>query len=1414
MLGISMAIVQPRTAGGGGDVEPQTINTVFGANSRSGAGSGIPVSASSISSGDDNAYWQITGGYLCPTVAGDTADLGGDGAVYILTLSDGSIVNISIEGDTWSISSQAEWTYQIGQIVASPATYRGKTLRVRRLPNDGVYTSGVTGASGLRRVDLRDGSDNPLVIRGDDTSIGLDSDDEAAATSYPLFDGFIIQGVSGLTFRYIDTAESGASKFTINALDTFHCEDITIDNCRLRGIQLDPHGNFTNGPGTGTNQYPNTAHAIATATSDTAYPYCGPLTITNNFISWTRRGINAIVGAGILTTSGNRIKYFYDDGINVSYPDADVLWLCDDNVLSHPVGSTADTPIPHVDAIRGIGSITATTDWTVKIRRNRIWMGDARGEMQLILLSDFKSGTDSGHFFIAEVTGNICVAVNTVGIQIENAKNCIVLNNTMVCPTFSPAFTPSIYVGAVLPTSGASTDATNSGVHIIRRNAADAFRYEAGNTLEDNVTLSAPRATSYAAAFDAPGDPDTLAELMAMFNMKAAGTLDIGATYGSGAIGSGAVTYASTVPGNDGSSVNELTPVDGDPIALEILDVTAINDAGNINANGWVAAVTFKGMAAGELLDGTQITINVDRAGFDSAGAATTVPVTINGTTQLSRPLPQTWANGLTIDVGERVLSTTRLVGADPIDGGSSQTATRIYECSANPGLTVTGSEPTHLTLTPTAKADGITWTYVGSVTANSAVVNSQSRSQIIKQYLSNEDGADAIAYGVLDDFIYGTDTITSATVFAGAYDSSSNASLDAVITLTNSSTMVAPKPDVAWITPPHQLVRSGETHRVELTAVHPYGQQSRMVAAVKFTAYDDSNVATSLTRTVTAMTASTILTTTYGHPVPVFGVSVTQAEMAAAGLADGQYSWRAQVFSFAGLEWDSDTDGFGPTGTWSISTKSAGNNAKRIHFELDSDNTVSIYYAKVAAGGNDTTGVASTTIATARATPCATINGAAAKINTANGSTKAGVIMIEGGLTLTGFGGSLDSSKTYGTVWLTIRKDPADGGVATINADTVTAANRVCGLRTKFENLTLNAVGTSPVINNAEPANSSAAATHELWFDNCILTGTGSQAPLSAAGWFIIYNSSLTSTVNLTGNSRNAFHMLAGSTLNAAGTNGAAISTALHALGNKFQLKATISNVATRYWNDNTQAAACSIYGWNSWYNCTQNIIWAVACNGSNDGGTTATTLPYTAGASWVSNLIEANTDTTKGGQICADAVTTTCPRLYFMWNTSAGDGFNALYNDTNTGGVGQVLKIGYIIGNLSADRNYKNQYYDLVAAKGDRTGNHAVRFGVAAKYNFVYGIGSFDAVPSPKNQAGDYYEQTSTFSGVVGFTNDLSKKGTSTPGAGNGDYRPTTISAAKSIVPAAAQMLPIDLNGTARRTDGTGVPGAFEWA
>lgn len=815
--------------------------------------------------------------------------------------------------------------------------------------------------------------------------------------------------------------------------------------------------------------------------------------------------------------------------------------------------------------------------------------------------------------------------------------------------------------------------------------------------------------------------------------------------------------------------------------AVTILSSSAITTTptNNIDPNGYIAAVTFTGQATGQTLTPSKITLTYSEPGFDSSGNATTVQRTATGKAAMIMPVPAQWLTATVYAAGARVVN-------------RSASTTRIYSTTA--GGTSGATPPTHTT---GSVSDGaVTWTYLSDceqTTTNTATVPIEATS-----------GSDAIVYVVLDRFITSGATNFTYAMQAGAYGSSTASNGNSSV-ITNNSTFAPLKPHVVAITPPWQLVGSGGSIAAEVSVTHPLGQNSRMAACVKFTVYDNSNAATSVTSTVTAMTQSSILTTTLGNPVPVFAASFTQAQLAAAGLADGMYSIGYDVFPFVGASYVSGTDGFGSTGTWSISTVMPGNNPKRIPFELDSDSSGAIYYAVVDGTGGGTP-TASTSVATARANPFASINAAAAAIHTANGSSVSrAFIYIKGGTTLTGFGGSLDSGKTFGTVWLTIQKDPNDGGVATINADTVTAANRVCGKRTKFYDVTL-AGSTTAVIDNVEAATAGVVA-HEMWFDRCVITGNSSQQPFSRAGWMITTNCDMSGTATMTGNTRMAWHLIGGSQFSGGGvtTN---FCSAVHALGNKFISKARLTSPTSRYWSENSQAVACQVFGFNTWYNCTQNVTPNLNCAGSNDGGTTGTTIALTQGASWVSNLIESNDAAAKGGEICADGVLTALPMLYDLFNTSAGDGQNICYNEQ---GTSQVKKLVIAKFNLFPDRNMKDGWYDDAAnaSQPARTGDYAGRFGVEWLCNII--TSATNTTPSASNLAGVILESRSTLSGTIGFTSDRSKLGTA---AGNGIYTVTTSSTAYSKIGSSEQMLPFDLAGTTRKTDGTGAAGAFEWA
>lgn len=830
--------------------------------------------------------------------------------------------------------------------------------------------------------------------------------------------------------------------------------------------------------------------------------------------------------------------------------------------------------------------------------------------------------------------------------------------------------------------------------------------------------------------------------------------------------------------------------VTGDPIAITILNASAVSTTptNNIDGNGYIAAVTFKGMALGQTLTPSRIAFTYEEPGFDATGAATWVTRTATATAAMRMPVPAQW-----------VTATVYAAGARCVNRNSN--VTRIYSTTA--GGTSGATAPTHAS--GSVSDGGVTWTFLSECEANT--------SNTATQPIEAVSGADAVIYCVLDRYISSGARFTGSTLQcqAGAYGSS-NAGYTANCVFTNNSTAAALKPVVTWVTPPWQLIRSGETFRAEVQVAHPHGQSSRMAAAVKFTVYDNSNVATSVTSTVTAMTQSTILNTTYGHPVPVFAADFTQAALAAASLADGMYSIRAEVFPFIGGKWDSDVDGFGSSGSWTISTVMRGNAAARIPFQLDSDDSVPIYYACVDGVGGGTPAV-STVEATAKTTPYASVVAAANALQAATGTTLAHqVIDILGGTTLTNsFGGRLDSgsSKTYGTGWLTIRKYPGDVGVARIDAETVTATNRISGKRVKFYDITFNTVGTSAVLDNQESGASAGAVAYETWFDNCIINGLGAGAnPISRPGWVMMTNCNLYRVGTMFGTTRSAWHLMGACTISANGVNNAAICFAVNVLGSKFQASATIGNPISRYWTENSQAVAQMNYGFNSWYNCQQNVVWQVLCLGSNDGGATGTTIPLTGPAAWVSNLIEADQASAKGGELSGDVVQFPLTMLYNLWNTVAGDGQNVAYNEA---GTVQYKKYAISKFNLMPDRNVKRDTFDDAAnaTQPARTGAYFPGFGVEWLCNIV--PSATLAMPSASNLCGEVVESRTLLTGTIGFTNDQSKLG---GGAGNGDYRPTTSSTAYSKVSAADQMLPFDLNGTTRKTDATGAVGAFEWA
>lgn len=516
---------------GGASSTPAAVNTTFGNLTIAGHG-GVAVSGTSISSGDASGHWTITGGYIVPSAAGDTANL--NLGPYALVLDNGQQVNITIASNEWDVRQTSEWDTVI---VQATATLSGKKIAIRP---GATITTGVDGtAARLRRADY-----GGLEIYCRDT------------TTYADIDSFSLRGTRNVTFRRLRTTADATIKFNIIGETANNAAGITIDQCHIRGATGDPFGNYS----TSTN-YPNNGINLIRSSSS-ADNSVGNITVSNNLIEWCNSAIVLKVstaGTPTGTVTGNRIRYYYSDGVTLSAAgsgtETAVVSTYDvfDNVVSDCVGLSTDSGAPHPDAIRFVATNTAKADCNINVYRNILFPGNSRGGLgQGIFASDYKaSGVDSGFFFIAKLIGNVVVtSASTWPILVENAKNSVALNNTVIQSDAN-------LTGNIAQISlGTGSNGTTSGTHRLERNIADAYNIGGSPTLTDNITSGNKGATlPYSGTFDGPTfEPLSRADVFTMLDVKASGPADLGGAYDAGAVGSGAVVFATDNPGSGGSN--------------------------------------------------------------------------------------------------------------------------------------------------------------------------------------------------------------------------------------------------------------------------------------------------------------------------------------------------------------------------------------------------------------------------------------------------------------------------------------------------------------------------------------------------------------------------------------------------------------------------------------------------------------------------------------------------------------------------------------------------------------------------------------------------------------------------------------------------------------------------------------------
>ena len=422
--------------------------------------------------------------------------------------SDTATITVNVTANEYSVASKAEIDTAVADAVTTAAS-NAISIKIRDVAISGL-------------IDIKNRAyTNPVTISSD-TLLGADA-------SQFILDNSSNVIIDGLDFYYEGVSNSKMIRVSNGA------SNCTIQNNRFNSATIDPAGDYTSA-------IPARPDAIGgqggTSPAD--------ITIINNEVSNCDIGIN-LGCTGDYVVSGNYVHDCFEDMIKLGAPTGNTSITCEDNVLVGTIAAGTDFGNPHSDYIQCLGN--SAQDLNISIQRNIMIDVHARSASQNIFLDDM----GVGFYYVAEVRGNVVYSFgpNAASIRIRQAKNCQVTGNTAVSGVASPASASTITIG----------DDTSTGSHICDKNVADAFNV-VDTTSTNNVTLGKAGATiSYATAFDGPTFTGltTAAQIKSAFSRKASGPLDL-TPYDVGAVGSGYVTWATTIPGNNGSIDTEFHP--------------------------------------------------------------------------------------------------------------------------------------------------------------------------------------------------------------------------------------------------------------------------------------------------------------------------------------------------------------------------------------------------------------------------------------------------------------------------------------------------------------------------------------------------------------------------------------------------------------------------------------------------------------------------------------------------------------------------------------------------------------------------------------------------------------------------------------------------------------------------------------
>lgn len=589
---------------------------------------------------------------------------------------------------------------------------------------------------------------------------------------------------------------------------------------------------------------------------------------------------------------------------------------------------------------------------------------------------------------------------------------------------------------------------------------------------------------------------------------------------------------------------------------------------------------------------------------------------------------------------------------------------------------------------------------------------------------------------------------------------------------VSNTSTAAYPKVIAGWVNPPKQLLGAGLW--LEVLAFHQLGRSSLPVRAVKITGTPTTG--SPVTKTCTYEKSSL-----YGDNLPCWRASFADSDFPSNGNADVTFTFEAFPW-VGGSAAIRDTTG----GTFPLATVLT----PQVHRTVGG--TVRYAYVDNVSGGAGTT---STDPVAAAASPYLTINGAldGAFAAASNGSFTF-IRVKNSGSVYTWDGTAPAGTRNAPDHWFTIEGDPADANPRaniTIQTSTTTykqVFNNGAGTQSY---LRLRNIGLTIAVGAQGFFGATAAGRALMWLDNvrflsnmaasttwvsnllgCFFTNSDGQGSTTSARAF---NSSSTNRRVWLVRGCTTNQPIGGNVLCSTTVDASAISGEFMTMGDATNLQATnviAHNIKATGWLGNTSSA------WS--VPTTGGVVRDIAivqCEVVCSNSATNPVLPFGENVALDYDNIYLDYITVRGG-------------------TDAESGRINIHNDPTTIPTTAVSD-QCVYTNFAYLRNLGK----YIAIKDDvfhgdneaDTGAGFLVMGWVKRYGVMFGFNTSNI--SPDNFAPNYFGYESTRQSGVTF---------------NGSGQPTAN--APAIPSATWQALTWDIDGVARRTDGTGVSGCRE--